>query len=105
MATKERITSEYNQPGVVKITTSPVDYSPESVKKLCYESLVDMVAGAKGDIKSLAAVNATLDRLIGKAVQPVAADVKIRDADKPVDREAILRRWQFLNKIEGVVVD
>ena len=36
------------------------DYSPEAVKKLCYESLVDMVAGAKGDIKSIAAINSLL---------------------------------------------
>jgi hypothetical protein len=77
-------------------TLATVDYSPEAVKRLCFESLVDMVHNAKGDIKTLAAVNACLDRLEGKPMQRSEARVEVKQVT--MSPAELLRRVQFVQR-------
>lgn len=94
---KNGLLKEINE---TNLPSAPIDYSPDAVKKLCYESLVDMVHKAKGDYKALPALREVLDRLEGKPVQRnLNADASGGDVAKRLDAAIAREKALKLNVV------
>lgn len=80
---------------------TPIDYSPEAVKTLCYEALVDALHFAKTarDAKGIASLaRELLDRIDGKPIQRnLNADASGGDVAKRLD--AAIAREKALKAI------
>ena len=84
---------------------APIDLTDhEAIKKLCMESLIQIVQVYKGDIRTLGVVREVLDRIVGKPVTPIISQVNINEANKPAPTPAeVLRKWQFVTAMAGDV--
>lgn len=99
---KERISNipVFDEPKQTN-TLVTIDFNDnDAIKRLCMESLIEIVQTYKGDIRTLGVIRELMDRVIGKPVTPIISQVSIQDANKPAPTVAdVLRKWQFVQSI------